>query len=111
MEHERPEMHTHVHSDGTVHSHEHPHTHKNTKSVKNRLARVIGHLQAVERMIDDGRDCSEVLIQLSATRSAINNICKLILKDHLDNCVIDAVRAGDTEMLAELDTAIDMLMK
>ena len=102
---------THTHADGTVHSHPHGHTHQNTQAVKNRLARVIGHLQAVERMIDDGRDCSEVLIQLSATRSAINNICKLILKDHLDNCVIDAVRSGDSEVLAELDNAIDMLMK
>lgn len=110
MDHEQ-EMYVHVHSDGTVHTHAHAHSHKNTKAVKNRLARVIGHLQAIERMIDDGRDCSEILIQLSATRSAINNICKLILKDHLDNCVIDAVRSGDTEVLSELDDAIDMLMK
>ena len=47
------EEHVHVHADGTVHSHSHAHTHQNTKTVKNRLARVIGHLHAVERMIDD----------------------------------------------------------
>ena len=69
------EEHVHVHADGTVHSHSHAHTHQNTKTVKNRLARVIGHLHAVERMIDDGRDCAEVLVQLAAVRSAINNIC------------------------------------
>ena len=103
--------HTHVHTDGTVHSHAHPHVHENTKAVKNRLARVIGHLQAVDRMLDDGRDCSEILIQLAATRSAINNICKIILKDHMDHCVIDAVRSGDSETLQELDRAIDLLMK
>ena len=75
------EEHVHVHADGTVHSHSHAHTHQNTKTVKNRLARVIGHLHAVERMIDDGRDCAEVLVQLAAVRSAINNICKIILRD------------------------------
>ena len=105
------EEHVHVHADGTVHSHSHAHTHQNTKTVKNRLARLIGHLHAVERMIDDGRDCAEVLIQLGAVRSALNNVCKLILKDHMDHCVIDAVQKGDTETLAELDRAIDLLMK
>ena len=105
------EEHVHVHADGTVHTHSHAHTHQNTKTVKNRLARVIGHLHAVERMIDDGRDCAEVLIQLAAVRSALNNVCKLILKDHMDHCVIDAVQKGDTETLAELDRAIDLLMK
>lgn len=91
--------------------HRHTHTHQNTKIVKNRLARVIGHLHAVERMIDDGRDCSEVLIQLAAVRSALSNICKIILKDHMDHCIVDAVLTGDQDTLRELDRAIDLLMK
>ena len=66
---------------------------------------------AVERMIDDGRDCAEVFVQLAAVRSAINNICKIILRDHMNHCVIDAVQKGDTETLSELDKAIDLLMK
>ena len=109
--------HTHIHEDGTVHTHSHGdkpghgHYHANTKTVKNRLARVIGHLHAVERMIDDGRDCAEVLIQLAAVRSALNNICKLILKDHMDHCIVDAVASGDRTTLDELDKAIDLLMK
>lgn len=100
---------THSHGDGTAHSH--PHVHANTKAVRNRLARVIGHLQAVDRMIGDGRDCAEVLIQLAAIRSALNNVCKLILKDHMDHCLVDAVQSGDTAALEELDKAIDLLMK
>ena len=113
--HDGKEPHFHTHPDGIVHSHEeaapHPHVHTNTKVVRNRLARVIGHLHAVERMLDDERDCAEVLIQLAAIRSALNNICKLILKDHMDHCVIDAVRDNDTASLEELNKAIDMLMK
>jgi len=108
---QQEELYTHVHADGTVHAHTHSHSHENTKAVKNRLARVIGHLHAVERMIDDERDCAEVLIQLAAIRSALNNICKLILKDHMDHCVIDAIRDNDTQSLAELNKAIDLLMK
>lgn len=108
--------HFHIHEDGSVHTHSHDecvhgHVHTNTKTVKNRLARVIGHLHAVERMIDEGRDCAEVLIQLAAVRSALNNICKLILKDHMDHCIVDAVATGDRTTLDELDKAIDLLMK
>ena len=63
-------------------NHSHNHVHTNTKAVLNRLSRTIGHLEAVKRMVEDGRDCSEVLIQLSAVKSAINNTGKVILKDH-----------------------------
>ena len=72
------EIHTHVHADGTVHmhSHAHGHTHTQTKAVVNRLARAIGHLESVKRMVEDGRDGSEVLIQLAAVRSALNNTAK-----------------------------------
>lgn len=103
------EMGYHVHADGTVHTHHH--SHESTKAVKNRLARIIGHLHAVERMVDDGRDCAEVLMQLAAIRSAINNLCKVILKDHMEHCVVDAVRSGDHETLEELNKAVDLLMK
>ena len=109
----------HVHADGTIHAnhggegegHTHTHSPQSTKTIKNRLARVIGHLHAVERMLDDERDCSEVLIQLAAIRSALNNVCKLILRDHMDHCMIDAVKSNDIESLEELNKAIDLLMK
>ncbi len=108
---------THIHEDGTVHAHEpgaestHSHHHTNTRAVKNRLARVIGHLHAVERMVQDERDCAEILIQLAAVRSALNNVCKMILKDHMEHCVIDAIRNEDNDAITELNKAIDLLMK
>ena len=51
-------------SDGHVHPHVHPHSHTQTKAVVNRLARAIGHLESVKRMVEEGRDCTEVLVQL-----------------------------------------------
>ena len=77
------EIHYHTHADGTVHAHfhGHTHTHTQTKAVINRLSRAIGHLESVKRMVESGRDCSEVLVQLAAVRSALNNTAKVILKD------------------------------
>ena len=82
---ETKETHVHVREDGTVieHSHGphgHHHSHEQTKAVLNRLSRAIGHLESIKRMVEDGRDCSEVLIQLSAVKSAINNTGKIILQ-------------------------------
>ena len=71
--------------------HSHSHSHTQTKAVVNRLSRAIGHLESVKRMVEDGRDCTEVLIQLSAVKSAINNTGKLILKDHIEHCIRYAV--------------------
>ena len=59
-------VHSHSHDHGHEHSHGHGHVHTNTKAVLNRLSRAIGHLESIKRMVEDGRDCSEVLIQLSA---------------------------------------------
>ena len=102
--------HVHVLEDGTVVKHSHTHTHEN-KAVINRLSRAIGHLESIRRMVEEGRDCSEVLIQLSAVKSAINNTGKVILQDHIQHCIVDAVKDGDMEALEELNKAIDRFMK
>ena len=100
----------HTHSHG-MHPPGHSHTHSHTKSVINRLSRAIGHLTAVRGMVEQGRDCAEVLIQLTAVRSAINKACEVILKDHLEHCIVDAVKTGDMEALEELKRAVELLMK
>ena len=90
---------------------EHNHEHRHTKDVLNRLAKAIGHLQKVKQMVENGEDCSDVLIQLAAVKSALNNTGKVILKDHLDHCIVHAVEEGDTQMLEELNEAIDKFLK
>ena len=91
-----------------LHDHVHKHSHAHTKAVLNRLSRAIGHLESVKRMVDDGRDCAEVLIQLAAVRSAIGSTAKLILKDHIEHCVVEAVEKNDVATLDELKKAIVM---
>ncbi len=87
------------------------HHHESTKAVLNRLSRAIGHLELVKRMVEEGRDCSEVLTQLSAVKSAVNNVGKLVLRDHIEHCVVDAVATGDTETIEKLSVAIDRFIK
>jgi DNA-binding FrmR family transcriptional regulator len=99
------------HDHGHAHGHGHTHTHENTKAVLNRLSRAIGHLQSVRRMVEDGRDCTEVLVQVAAVRSAIDNTGKVILQDHLKHCIIDAAREGDQQAIDDLCKAIDKYIK
>ena len=92
-------------------AHPHPHSHTQTQAVLNRMSRAIGHMEAVKRMVEDGRDCSEVLIQIAAVRSAINNIGKIILEDHISHCIVDAVEHGDQQALEALKAAIEKFIK
>ena len=103
--------HTHEHDHEHGHAHGHAHTHANTKAVLNRLSRAIGHLESIKRMVEEGYDCSEVLVQLAAVRSALDNTGKVILKDHMRHCMVDAVAAGDQEAIDDLCVAIDKFMK
>ena len=89
----------------------HGHIHENQKAVANRLARAIGHLEKVKRMVEEGQDCSDVLVQLAAVRSAIDNTGKVILQDHMRHCVVEAVAAGDQEAIEDLCRAIEKYMK
>lgn len=118
----------HRHADGTIHCHQHledgsispehahshdhthAHSHTQTKAVINRLARAIGHLESVKAMVESGRDCTEVLVQLAAVRSALSSTAKVILKDHLEHC-INEDGSNAEEQLRALNDAIDKFMQ
>ena len=105
------EEHEFLHAHGIAHHHGHGHVHENQRAVINRLARAIGHLEKVKRMVEEGQDCSEVLVQLAAVRSAIDNTGKVILQDHMRHCMVDAVAAGDEDAIEDLCRAIERYMK
>jgi CsoR family transcriptional regulator, copper-sensing transcriptional repressor len=100
-----------IHINDNNEEHDHKHIHQNTKAVLDRLSRAGGHLSSVKRMVEDGKDCSEVLIQLSAVIAALNNTGKVILKDHMDHCIVDAVGSGDEKAIERLNKAIDCFIK
>ena len=113
--HEHDHAHSHDHDHAYMHAHNiahsHGHVHENQKAVINRLARAIGHLEKVKRMVEEGADCSEVLIQLAAVRSAVNSIGKLIISDHMAHCITDALEHGDTDALSRFSDAMDKYLK
>ncbi|NDI35520.1 metal-sensing transcriptional repressor [Chengkuizengella sediminis] len=85
--------------------------HKHRKSIVNRLARIEGHVRSVKEMAGTGRDCGDLLIQLAAIRSALDNCGKLILKDHLEGCVVEAIKEGDEKVIEKLNDAIDKFIR
>lgn len=104
-------IHPHAERDYEHHAGGHRHTHEHTKAVLNRISRAQGHLEAVRRMIERGEDCAEVLVQLSAVISALNSTGRVILKDHIAHCIVDAVEANDMERVEALNQAIDRFMR
>lgn len=114
-DHDEAHGHSHDHDEAHAHSHtrNHSHTHdpQQTRAIINRLKRSIGHLDKVRRMVEDGEDCADVLIQLSAVKSEINNTGKLILKQHMEHCIVEAVRENDQTSIDKMNEAIDRFMK
>lgn len=106
-----PDEHDHAYCHAHGIPHGHGHVHENQKAVLDRLARAIGHLEKVRRMVADGEDCSDVLIQLAAVRSALTNTGKVILQDHLRHCMVDAIAAGDHAAVDELCQAVEKFVK
>ncbi|OME75916.1 cytosolic protein [Paenibacillus sp. FSL A5-0031] len=93
------------------HTHEHHHEHKYRKQIVNRLSRIEGHVRSVKEMTADGRDCSDILLQIAAVRKALDNAAKLLLKDHLESCVVDALQRGEKKTLEDLNKALDHFIR
>ncbi|MCP1102241.1 DNA-binding FrmR family transcriptional regulator [Aequitasia blattaphilus] len=87
------------------------HDMQDKKAIIHRLSRAIGHLDSVRTMVLNDKDCTEILIQLAAVRSALAGTGKTILKDHIHNCIAEAVENGDQKKIDALDEAIDQFIK
>lgn len=81
--------------------------HKKREDVIKRLARIEGHVRGVRRMVEEGRSCPEILLQLAAIRAALNKVGQIILEDHMETCILKAIKEGSGEdAIAELKEAI-----
>lgn len=88
-----------------------PPAHEYTRTVVHRLSRAIGHLESVKKMAEEGRACTDVLLQISAVRGALNSISRIIFKDYMEHCVADAMEKGDYAALEELNRALEQLIQ
>lgn len=94
------------------HEHAHHHTHDAQAKTRqmNRISRMVGHLEHVKKMIDADEDCAQVLIQLSAIRSALNGLGKEIIREHLDHCITHAIEDGDMEAVEDFEKALQQYL-
>lgn len=67
-----------------------------------RLNRIIGQLGGIKTMIDDNRYCGDVLTQLAAAESAVHSVSALMLKNHLETCVVEQIEQGNREIIDEV---------
>ena len=95
---------------GHIHKHSHTHDPEEKKRQLNRLSRAIGHLEHVKKLIESDEDCAEVLIQISAVRSALNGLGKEIINEHVSHCIAHAIEDGDTEAIEEFQKAIQKFL-
>lgn len=84
---------------------------KELKDLMNRLKRIEGQVRGVEGMLEDNAYCTDVLMQVSAITSALNSFNKALLANHMRTCVADNIRQGNDEVIDELVTAMQKLMK
>lgn len=98
-DHEAPNAHPHVHSEAS------------RKQILNRLSRLEGHIRGIKTMVQDDRACPEVLIQVAAVRGALDRVSRIILDEHLTECIARAAREGNIEMeIEELKAALDRFL-
>jgi CsoR family transcriptional regulator, copper-sensing transcriptional repressor len=84
--------------------------HKQRKNARDRLMRAEGHLRGVIKMIDEEKECPDILIQIAAVKAALAKAGVVILEDHLEHCLVEAVKSGDIEpQLEELKEALEKL--
>jgi DNA-binding FrmR family transcriptional regulator len=89
---------------------ERSHRHAQTQAVVNRLSRIEGHIRSIKRMVEEERDCSDILIQIAAVRSAIDKVARVVLEDHLESCLFHTGMAPeDDEIWLGVKEAFDAI--
>lgn len=99
--------HSHPHDD----AHPHVHSEESIRRVVNRLSRIEGHVRGIKSMVQSDRPCPDVLIQIAAVRGALDRVARMILDEHLTQCVARAAREGNIEAeIEELKAALDRFL-
>lgn len=100
-----------------IHDHEHdsahPHVHseESVRRVINRLSRIEGHIRGIKTMVQSDRPCPDVLIQVAAVRGALDRVARMILDEHLSQCVSRAAQEGNIDAeIEELKAALDRFL-
>ena len=89
----------------------HIHSEDSLRKIINRLSRIEGHIRGVKTMINESRPCPEVLVQIAAIRGALDKVARIILDEHLSECIARAAQKGDIEAeIEQLKAALDRFL-
>lgn len=89
----------------------HVHSEESLRQIINRLSRIEGHIRGVKTMINESRPCPQVLIQIAAIRGALDKVARIILDEHLSECIARAAREGNVEAeIEQLKAALDRFL-
>lgn len=100
-------IHDHEHDPG----HSHVHSEESIRRVINRLSRIEGHIRGIKTMVQSDRPCPDVLIQIAAVRGALDRVARMILDEHLSQCVARAAKEGNIDAeIEELKSALDRFL-
>ncbi|MBQ8025466.1 MAG: metal-sensing transcriptional repressor [Oscillospiraceae bacterium] len=77
------------------------------ENLHRRLAKIMGQIRAIDRMIDEDVPCEDLLTQISAAKSALNKVGQVVLEGHIQHCIKDAVKQGNEEEIANFTKAIE----
>lgn len=85
-----------------------PRSDKSLRQLQNRLNRMIGQLSGIGKMLGDNRYCGEILTQIAAVESALQSFGYLVLKEHMETCVVEQIQAGDLQVM---DETVELIKK
>ncbi|MBW4591454.1 MAG: metal-sensitive transcriptional regulator [Brasilonema angustatum HA4187-MV1] len=99
-------LHNHEHS-----VHAHVHSEESLRRIVNRLSRIEGHIRGVKTMVQQSSPCPDVLLQIAAVRGALDRVARIVLDEHLTECIARAAKEGNIEVeLEQLKAALDRFL-
>ncbi|GAA6619301.1 metal-sensing transcriptional repressor [Scytonema sp. NUACC26] len=98
--------HKHEHS-----VHAHVHSEESLRRIVNRLSRIEGHIRGIKTMVQQSSPCPDVLLQIAAVRGALDRVARIVLDEHLTECIARAAKEGNIEdELEQLKAALDRFL-
>jgi DNA-binding FrmR family transcriptional regulator len=100
----------HIHGHGDS-GHIHVHSEESLRKIVNRLSRIEGHIRGIKTMVQQGTPCPDVLLQIAAVRGALDRVARIVLDEHLTECIARAAKDGNIDVeIEQLKAALDRFM-
>ncbi|MEH2310344.1 MAG: metal-sensing transcriptional repressor [Nostoc sp.] len=100
----------HTHGAGKS-AHSHVHSEESLRRIVNRLSRIEGHVRGIKTMVQQSSPCPDVLLQIAAVRGALDRVARIVLDEHLTECIGRAAQEGNIDVeIKQLKAALDRFL-